>query len=69
MIRKAILKSFDSGTYKATVELVGSDRVRVTNISVSRGIGSGEMVAGRKAVISYLDPSNPQDSVVVAIYT
>lgn len=69
MIRKAILKEFDSGTYKATVELVGSERVRVEKVPVSRGIPSGEVVAGRKVVLVHLDPSNPQDAVVVGVYT
>jgi len=67
MIKKAILKSFDSGTYKATVQLSGS-AVRLTGVPVSRSIASGEMIADRWVAILFLDPSNPDDAVVATVF-
>lgn len=69
MIRKGILRAWDSGTYKATVELMGSERVMLEKVPVSRGIPTAEMVLGRKVVPVLLNPSNPQDAVVVGVYT
>ncbi|HXG36337.1 MAG TPA: hypothetical protein VNL15_05150 [Dehalococcoidia bacterium] len=67
-MQKAILKSFDSATYQATVQLIGSQSVWLV-IPTSRGIPSAEMVAGRKLAVGALDPANPNDMVVLAVYT
>ena len=69
MIRKGILRAWDSGTYKATVELVGSERIMLEKVPVSRGIPTAEMVVGRKLVVTLLNPSDPRDAVVVGVYT
>ena len=67
MVKRAVLKSFDAGTYKATVQLSGSP-VCLTDVPVSRGIPSAEMVAERWVAILFLDPSNPDDAVVTAVH-
>ncbi len=67
-MRKGILKSFNSGAYIATVQIIGSLALW-EDIPTSRGIASAEMVAGRKLVIAQLDPANPNDQVVVGVYT
>ncbi len=67
MIKKAILKTFDSGTYTASVELIGSP-VRLTGVPVSRGIPAGELTAGRWVAVLLLDPSNPSDAVVATVH-
>lgn len=69
MIHKGILKSFSSGTYLATVQIVGSLSVWIDNIPVSRDIADGDMVAGRNVLIVSVDPSNPNDWVLVAVWT
>lgn len=38
MIKKGILKAFDSGTYTATVQVQGSLSVWLEDVPVSRGI-------------------------------
>ena len=69
MIRKGVLKSFDSDTYIATVQIAGSLSVWLDGVPVSRGIPSGEMVTGRNVFLQFLDPGNPDDAVVVAVWT
>ena len=69
MIRKGILKAFDSGTYTATVQVQGSLSVWLDDVPVSRGIPTGEMVTGRNVAVIFLDPGNPDDAVVVAVWT
>jgi len=68
MIRKGILKAFDSNTYKASVQVVGSLSVWLDNVSVSTALNSGDMVAGRSVVLLSLDPSNPKDCILIGLW-
>jgi hypothetical protein len=69
MIKKGILKSFDSGTYLATVQIAGSLSVWLENIPTSRAIPSSEIVSGRNVAVLFQDASNPSDAVVIAVWT
>jgi len=69
MIKKGILKSFNSGTYLATVQIEGSLSVWLENIPTSRAIASGDMVAGRNVAVLFHDAGNPSDCVVIAVWT
>ena len=69
MIRKGILKAFDSGTYTAAVQISGSLSVWLEDVPVSRAIPTGEMDTGRNVAVIFLDPGNPSDAVVVAVWT
>ena len=69
MIRKGILKAFVSGTYLASVQIVGSLSVYLDNVPTSRGIPTAEMVTGRNVAVLFLDPSNFLDAVVIAVWT
>ncbi len=68
-IRKGVVKSFDAGTYKATVQVAGSLSVWLAGVAVARNIASGEMLAGRSCAVLFFDAANPQDAVVVAVWT
>ena len=68
-IRKAILKSFNAGNYKATIQLASSYKVYLEDITVARNIPSAEMVAGRKVAVVFCDENNAREAVVVAVYT
>ena len=68
MVKKAILKSFNAADYTATVQIVGSLASWLTNVPVSRAIPTAEMVAGRMCSLLLFDPSNPKDSVIVAVW-
>ena len=68
MIQIGILKNFDSGTYKAGVQLAGSLTTYFDNLNVARNIASGDMVIGR-SVIVVIPQGNPRDAVVIAVFT
>jgi hypothetical protein len=68
-VRKGVIKGFDSGSYKATVQVAGSLSVWLEGVPVSRNIPSSEMVAGRRCALIFFDETNPQDAVLVAVYT
>ena len=69
MIKKGILKSFDSGTYLATVQISGSLSVWLDNVPTSRAIASGDMIAGRNVAVLFIDPGNLSDAIVIAVWT
>jgi hypothetical protein len=68
-LRKAVLRSFNSGNYTATVRLASSYKVYLEDIAVARNLPSGEMVTGRKVAVVFFDEHNPKEAVVVAVYT
>jgi hypothetical protein len=68
-IRRAILRSFDAGSYTATVELAGSISVWLSGVPVARNIAGGDLVAGRHCAVLQFDTSNPQDAVLAAVWT
>ncbi len=67
-MKKGVLKSFDSGAYKATVQLAGSYKVYLEDVTVARNLPTAEMVAGRKVAVILFDEHNPKEAVVVAVY-
>ena len=69
MIIKGVLKAFDNGTYTATVQLQGSLSVWLEDVSVSRGLPTAEMVTGRNVSVQFHEAGNPDDAVVVAVWT
>jgi hypothetical protein len=68
-IRRGVLRDFDAGTYRASVQVAGSIANWLTGIAVSRGIAAGEMLTGRHVALLQFDESNPDDMVVCAVWT
>lgn len=68
-IKRGILKGFDSGTYKATVQIAGSLSVWLSEVSIARNIPVSEMTVGRRCAVIFFDETNPGDAVVVGVYT
>ena len=68
-LRKGTLKSFDSGAYKATLQMAGSLATWLQGVPVARNIPTAEMVSGRSCAVLLFDSANPSDAVVVAVYT
>ena len=68
-MRKAILRSFDSGGYTATVQLAGSHKIYLEGVPVARNIPAVEMALGRKVAVVFFDPHNAKEAVVAAVYT
>ena len=67
-VRRGTVKDFDSGTYKATVQIAGSLSVWLEGVAVARDIPTAEMVTGRSCAVIFFDEANPQDAVLVAVY-
>lgn len=68
-IKRGVVKGFDSGTYKATVQIAGSLSVWLSEVAVARNIQIAEMVVGRRCAVIFFDETNPGDAVVVGVYT
>ncbi len=68
-LRKAILKSFNSGDYTASIQLAGSYKVYLEGIAVARNLPAAEMALGRKVAVIFFDEHNPKEAVVVGVYT
>ena len=68
-LRKGVLRSFNSGNYTATVQLAGSYKVYLEDITVARNLPTAEMATGRKVAVIFFDEHNPKEAVVVAVYT
>lgn len=68
MVVKGTLKAFDSGTYKATVQVDGSIAYFLTGVPVSRAIASAEMVTGRTVAVVFFALDNPDDAMVTGVF-
>ena len=68
-LKKAILKSVDSGDYTATIQISGSYKVYLEGVAVARNIPAAEMALGRKLAVVFFDEHNARDAVVVGVYS
>jgi len=59
-VRKAILKSFNSGDYTATIQLAGSYKTYLEGVAVARDIPAAQMALGRKLAVVFFDEHNPK---------
>jgi len=67
MLEIGVLKNFDSGTYKAGVQLAGSLTTYFDDISVAKNIPSAAMVIGNYVIVA-IPGGNPKDAVVIAAW-
>ena len=68
-MKKAELRSFNSGNYTTTVRLAGSYKVYLEEITVAWNLPSAEMVTGRKVAVLFFDEYSPKEAVIVAVYS
>jgi len=68
-VKKAVLRSFNSIDYRATVQLTSSYKVYLEDIAVARNLPAVEMINGRKTAVIFFDEHNPKEAVVVAVYS
>ncbi|UCH43821.1 MAG: hypothetical protein JSW16_04605 [Dehalococcoidales bacterium] len=68
-IKKGLLKSFNSGDYTATVQLIGSYKVYLEGVTVARNLPVAEMAVGRKVFVNFFNENNAKEAVVIAVYT
>ena len=67
MIRKAIIRAYTAATHKADLQIVGSHPTLAAGLRVATNIPAADVVPGRQATVLLLDPSNPDDAVIVAV--
>ena len=67
MVKQGILKTFNAVDYLATIQVIGSLSMWLSNVPVSRGIPSGEMVAGRTVYVLFADSTNPSAAMIVGV--
>ncbi len=67
MVKQGILKTFNAVDYLATIQLIGSLSMWLSNVPVSRGIASGEMIAGRTVYVLFTESSTPSDGMIVGV--
>jgi len=68
MIWRCVLRGFDSGTYTATVEVVGTRGAYLSDVLVNRGIAAVELVTGRAAFLAVVDATNPADAMIIGVW-
>jgi hypothetical protein len=68
IVKKAVLRSFDSENYTATVEITGSGKTYLEGVPVARNLPAEEITAGRKLAVLFFDEHNVKDAVVMAVY-
>lgn len=64
---RAVVRTFDSATYTASVQIVGSRSSYLDGVPVSRGIPAAEMVTGRDCVLVAFESTDPADLVLVGV--
>jgi len=69
MIYRGILKAWDSSTYLADVQMIGTMSKWLGSIAVNRSIEDADMVTGRYVAVWFPEPGNPAEAVVLAVYT
>ena len=67
-IHKATIRSFDTETYNATVQITGSLATWLDAVPVARNIPAAHVTDGRTCAVLFFDAGNPSDAVVLAVY-
>ena len=68
-LKKGVLKSFNTEDYTATIQLAGSYKAYLEGVTVARNLPDSEMIPGRNVAVILFDEHNPQQAVVIAVYT
>ena len=68
-MKRGTVKSFDSGSHEATVQVAGSLATFLSEVPVARNIPAAEMVVGRSCALLFFEEGNPGDAVLIAVYT
>jgi hypothetical protein len=67
-LKKAVLKSFNTLEYTATIEVSNSGKLYLEGVPVAKNIPAVEMIAERKLAVIFFDEHNAKDAVIVAVY-
>ena len=67
-IRRGIIRAFDSETYLANVQIMGSMATTLTGVPVAKQIGANLLTSGARCGVLFFDETNPSDACVVFVY-
>ena len=67
-IIKAVIKSYDPATHKATVQTTGSLPHFLTDVPVAASVPADDCIAGQECSVLAFDPHNPTDAVVTDVH-
>jgi len=67
-VRRGIIRGFESATYLADVQIVGSMATVLTGVPVAKQIVADLVTSGTKCGVLFFDETNPADACVVFIY-
>ncbi|MFQ6001193.1 MAG: hypothetical protein ACE5LG_05950 [Anaerolineae bacterium] len=67
-VRRGIIRAFDSDTYLADVQIVGSMATVLTGVPVAKQIGADLLTSGTKCGVLFFDETNPSDACVAFVY-
>ena len=68
MIEIATLKTYDSPTHTASVQLAGSVTTYLDDVPVSKAIDAADMSIGDKVILA-VPRNNLKDAAVIAVFT
>lgn len=63
-IRRGIIRAFDSGTYLADVQIVGSMATMLSGVPVAKQIRADLLTSGTKCGVLFFDETNPSEEDV-----
>jgi hypothetical protein len=67
-IKKAIIKTYDSGSHEAAIQIAGSLAVWLEAVAVATDIPAAEVQAGRECSVLFFSDDNPDDAVVFTVH-
>lgn len=67
-ITRGIIKAYDAGSHRASVQLAGSLAVWLDSLPVSDALEPPELVAGRECGVLFFSEDDPEDACVVSVH-
>jgi hypothetical protein len=67
-IKRGVIKSYSSGTHKASVQITGSLAVWLDALPVATDIPAAEVIPGRECSVLLYTDDNPDDGVIITVH-
>src|SRR5215475_5695716 len=69
VMRHGIIQSFNQSTWTATVRMVPSQGNYLSGVQVAKHLLASEIAAGDHCAILFFNELNPDDAVIIAVYS
>jgi hypothetical protein len=67
-IAAGTVRSFNSVTYEATIQLAGSTATFLSRVPANLAIPVAALRSGARCVVAFFNPADPSDACVVAVF-